>query len=246
MFAGFLGKKEKEKKIKEKKSAVSIVREYLESLVIALIFALIVKCSVVEAYKIPSGSMEDTLLVGDFLLANKFIYGAKVPLLPVHLPAFREPKSGDIVIFKYPRDPNVNYIKRCVAVEGQTVEIRDKILYVDGKKFPDPIWAKYTDNNPNSPTRDIRDNFGPYTVPKGHLFMMGDNRDNSADSRYWGPLPRELVLGKAMIIHWSWAEDPNAPVISGRNPLSLPKNIGYNIIHFTDRVRWNRLLSVIR
>lgn len=246
MFAGFLGKKEKEKKVKEKKSALSIAREYLESLVIALIFALIVKCSVVEAYKIPSGSMEDTLLVGDFLLANKFIYGAKVPLIPVHLPAFREPKPGDIVIFKYPRDPNVNYIKRCVAVEGQTVEIRDKVLYVDGKKYPDPTWAKYTDNNPNSPARDIRDNFGPYTVPKGHLFMMGDNRDNSADSRYWGPLPRELVLGKAMIIHWSWAEDPNAPIISGRNPLSLPKNIGYNIIHFPDRVRWNRLLSVIR
>jgi signal peptidase I len=238
--------KKKEKKKKAKKSAFSVAREYLESLVIALIFALIVKCSVVEAYKIPSGSMEDTLLIGDFLLANKFIYGAKVPLLPVHLPAIREPKAGDIVIFKYPRDPSVNYIKRCVAVEGQTVEIKDKVVYIDGKKIPDPALAKYTDKNPNSSRRDVRDNFGPYKVPKGHLFVMGDNRDNSADSRYWGPLPRELVLGKAMIIHWSWAQDPDAPVVTGHDPLSIPKNIGYNILHFPNRVRWNRLLTTIR
>ncbi len=246
MFGVPTTSKQKETLKKGKKSAVSVIREYLESLVIALIFALIVKCSVVEAYKIPSGSMEDTLLVGDFLLANKFIYGSKIPLLPVHLPAIREPKAGDIVIFKYPRDPDVNYIKRCVATEGQTVEVRDKVLYVDGKRFPDPPLVKYTDKDLNSPGRDIRDNFGPYTVPPGHLFMMGDNRDNSADSRYWGPLPRELVLGKAMIIHWSWSQDPNAPVVSARDPLSIPKNIGYNIVHFPGRVRWNRLLSVLR
>ncbi len=246
MFAVLSQSREKGKKKREKKPAVSVIREYLESLVIALVFALIVKCSVVEAYKIPSGSMEDTLLVGDFLLANKFIYGAKIPLLPVHLPAIREPKPGDIVIFKYPRDPDVNYIKRCVATEGQTVEIRDKVLYVDGERFPDQPLVKYTDQNPNSPARDIRDNFGPYKVPPGHLFMMGDNRDNSADSRYWGPLPRELVLGKAMIIHWSWAEDPNAPAVSGRNPLSIPENVVYNIVHFPQRVRWNRLITVIR
>jgi signal peptidase I len=237
--------KQKDKK-REKKSAVSVAREYLESLVIALVFALVVKCSVVEAYKIPSGSMEDTLLVGDFLLANKFIYGSKVPLLPVHLPAIREPKPGDIVIFKYPRDPSVNYIKRCVATEGQTVEIRDKVLYVDGKRFPDPTLVKYTDHNPNSPPRDVRDNFGPYKVPAGHLFMMGDNRDNSADSRYWGPLPRELVLGKAMIIHWSWADDSKAPLVTARHPLSILENLGYNIIHFPSRVRWNRLLTVLK
>ena len=238
--------KKKEKKVRQKKTAVSVIREYLESLVIALIFALIVKCSVVEAYKIPSGSMEDTLLVGDFLLANQFIYGAKVPLIPVHLPAIREPKQGDIVIFKYPRDPDVNYIKRCVAVEGQTVEVRDKVLYVDQERFPDQPLVKYTDKSPGSPGRDVRDNFGPYKVPKGHLFVMGDNRDNSADSRYWGPLPRDLVLGKAMIIHWSWAQDPKAPMVSRRDPLSIPKNVGYNILHLPQRVRWNRLLSVIR
>ena len=239
-------KRKKEKIDRRKKSALTVLREYIESFGIALILALIIKCSVVEAYKIPSGSMEDTLLIGDFLLANKFIYGAKIPLLPVHLPALREPKPGDIVIFKYPRNPKVNYIKRCVAVEGQTVQIKDKVLYIDGKRVPDPSLVKYTDPGTRSPRRDPRDNFGPYKVPEGHLFMMGDNRDNSADSRYWGPLPRELVLGKAMIIHWSWAPDPNAPIVSANDLLSIPKNIGYNIIHLPNRVRWNRLISVIK
>jgi len=241
-------KKKKEKTKKEKKSALTVLREYIESFGIALILALIIKCSVVEAYKIPSGSMEDTLLVGDFLLANKFIYGSRVPIpfTDIHLPALREPKPGDIVIFKYPKNTKVNYIKRCVAVEGQTVEIRNKVLYVDGKRVTDPPLAKYTNPGARSPGREPRDNFGPYKVPKGHLFMMGDNRDNSADSRYWGSLPRELVLGKAMLIHWSWAPDPNAPMITRRDLLSIPKNIGYNILHFPNRVRWSRLVSVIK
>lgn len=238
-------KKKPQAKKKEKKSALTVIREYVESFAIALIFALIVKCSVVEAYKIPSGSMEDTLLIGDFLLANKFIYGSKVPLLPVHLPAIRDPKPGDIVIFKFPGDPKVNYIKRCVAMEGQTVEIKNKILYVDGKRVEDPSLAKFTDPKTRSPGRDVRDNYGPVKVPKGHLFMMGDNRDNSSDSRFWGFLPRELVLGKAMIIHWSWAPDPNAPAVSSRNILSLPHNVGYNILHLPQRVRWGRLLTTI-
>jgi signal peptidase I len=241
----FARKKSKPKK--KQKTALYVLKEYLESFAIALIFALIVKCSVVEAYKIPSGSMEDTLLVGDFLLANKFIYGAKLPIpfTNIHLPALRDPKPGDIVIFKYPRNPKVNYIKRCVAVEGQTVEIKDKILYVDGKKFPNPPLSKYTDPRTRPQGRDPRDNFGPYKIPKGHLFMMGDNRDNSADSRYWGTLPRELVMGKAMIIHWSWSPDPQAPAVRGSDPLSIPKNIGYNVLHFPNRVRWNRLFTTI-
>jgi len=229
-----------------KKKRKSVLREYVESFAVALILALIIKCSVVEAYKIPSGSMEDTLLIGDFLLANKFIYGAKVPLLPLRLPALAEPKPGDIVIFKYPRNPKVNYIKRCVAVEGQTIEIKDKVLYVDGKRVQDPLLGKHTNPHIRPKGRDPRDNFGPYKVPKGHLFMMGDNRDNSADSRYWGALPRELVLGKAMIIHWSWAPDSNAPELTSQDLLSLPKNIVYNIVHFPKRVRWNRIGDIIR
>jgi signal peptidase I len=221
----------------------SILREYVESFAIALVLALIVKCSVVEAYKIPSSSMEDTLLVGDFLLANKFIYGSKVPLIPAHLPALAEPKPGDIVIFKYPLNPKVNYIKRCVATEGQIVEIKNKILYVDGKKVSDPLNGKYTDPRVRNGNRD---NYGPYRVPQGYIFVMGDNRDNSSDSRFWGPLDRSLVLGKAMIIHWSWKPDPNSPGFVWYNPISILEWTGYNIIHFPWRVRWNRVGDIIR
>ena len=236
-------KKTKTKKEIKKKS---ILREYIEAFVMALILALIIKCSVVEAYKIPSSSMEDTLLIGDFLLANKFIYGSKIPLIPAHLPALREPKPGDIVIFKYPRDPKVNYIKRCVAVEGQVVEIRDKVLYVEGKVSPDSPNLKHTDPNIYPAGAGYRDNFGPYRVPEDFLFVMGDNRDNSSDSRFWGPLERKYILGQAMIIHWSWAPDSQAPVISRYNPLTILESIGYNLIHFFQRVRWTRIGNLIK
>ena len=199
-----LFKKTKTKKKKEKKTFTETVWEYTQSLGIALILALIIKTSIVEAYKIPSGSMEDTLLVGDFLLANKFIYGMKLPIpfTDIHLPALAEPKPGDVIIFKYPKNPKLNYIKRCVATEGQVVEIRDKVVLIDGKPFEGPLLMKHTDRNiyPMGIMR-IRDNMPPRRVPKGYLFMMGDNRDNSADSRFWGFLNRELVLGKAMVTH---------------------------------------------
>ena len=239
----FFKKKKEEKELKKRKK--SIIREYVESFIIALILALIVKYSIVEAYKIPSGSMEDTLLVGDFLLANKFIYGSRIPLINYRLPAIKEPKQGDVVIFKYPQNPKVNYIKRCIATEGQVVEIKNKVIYVDGKVFPNPPVSKFTDRNSEPAQFSPRDNFGPYKVPQGYLFVMGDNRDNSYDSRFWGPLERELVLGKAMIIHWSWAPDENAPDISKDDILSIPKNIGYNIIHFFQRVRWKRIGDLI-
>lgn len=228
---------------RKKERKKSVLREYVESFAIALVLALIIKCSVVEAYKIPSSSMEDTLLVGDFLLANKFIYGSKIPLIPAHLPALAEPKPGDIVIFKYPLNPKVNYIKRCVATEGQIVEIRNKVLYVDRKRFPDPSEGKHTDPRIQMGNRD---NYGPYRVPKGYIFVMGDNRDNSSDSRFWGPLDRRLVLGKAMIIHWSWKPDPVSPQFLWYNPISILKWAGYNLVHFPWRVRWNRLGDILR
>jgi len=238
----FFSKKEKPKKKK------SILREYIESFAIALILALMIKASVVEAYKIPSGSMEDTLLIGDFLLANKFIYGSRIPIpfTNIHLPALREPKPGDIVIFKYPQDLKVNYIKRCVAVAGDTVLIKDKVLYVNGREFPGPANAKFTDRTILPSGMGYRDNFGPYVVPRGKLFVMGDNRDNSFDSRFWGSLDRKLVLGNAMIIHYSWEPDLNAPEVRGDDILSIPKNILYNIIHFPQRVRWNRIGHIIK
>ena len=179
----------------------SIIREYTEIIVLAVALALFVRTFFIQAFRIPSESMEDTLLVGDFLFANKLLYGPKLPLVDLRLPAIRDPKPGDIIIFKYPNDPKVDYIKRCVAVEGQTVELVDNKLFVDSV-MQDEEFTKYVFGS--RPDR----RFGPFTVPEGHIFMMGDNRDNSADSRAWGPLDKRLISGKAMFIYFSW--NPNA------------------------------------
>jgi signal peptidase I len=175
----------------------SVIREYSEIIVLAVGLALFVRTFFVQAFRIPSESMEDTLLVGDFLFANKLLYGPKLPMVDVRLPAIRDPKPGDIIIFKYPGDEKIDYIKRCVAVEGQSVELVDNHLYVDGI-LQDEDYTKYVFGS--RPER----HFGPFEVPEGHIFMMGDNRDNSADSRAWGPLDKRLITGKAMFIYFSW------------------------------------------
>jgi signal peptidase I len=226
-----------------------LIWENLKAFLIAIVLAVIIKTSIVEAYKIPSSSMEDTLLIGDFLIANKFVYGARIPLLDWRLPAIREPKQGDVIIFKWPGDGVTNYIKRCVATPGQTVEIKDKVLYVDGRVFPNPPFSKFTDMQIKprpTPGGDSRDNWGPYVVPKDYYFMMGDNRDNSYDSRFWGPVPRDNILGEAMIIHWSWGPDTNSPSVTPDDFLSVPRLFLYNAFHFGERVRWGRLLNIIR
>ncbi len=226
--------------------ASSGIFEYAKSLGIALVLAFLIKTSIVEAYKIPSSSMEDTLLVGDFLLANKFVYGARIPLFGWRLPAIKNPEQGDVVIFKVPTDRTTNYIKRCVATEGQVIEIIDKKLYVDGELFPDPPHSKYTDPAIDPPGRENRDNFQKFRVPPNHIFVMGDNRDNSWDSRFWGTVPLDLVLGEALIIHWSWEHDVNAPEIKLADLSSIPRSVAYNIAHFFQRVRWSRLGDVVR
>jgi len=175
----------------------SVFREYAEIIVLAVGLALFVRTFFVQAFRIPSESMEDTLLVGDFLFANKLVYGPKLPLINVRLPGIRGPKPGDIIIFKYPNDPKIDYIKRCVALEGQTVELIDNQLYVDGVLQEEPFTKYVFGSRPDR-------HFGPFTVPPGHCFMMGDNRDNSADSRAWGPLDKKLITGKAIFIYFSW------------------------------------------
>lgn len=239
----------------EKTKNPDTVWDNFKQILFAVVLALLIKTSIVEAYKIPSQSMEDTLLVGDFLLANKFIYGARVPLVNWRFPAIREPEPGDVVIFIFPGDGVTKYIKRCVAVGGDTVVVKDKKLFVNGEAFPDEAFAKYIDTAPNGqpliqPRRpgglDSRDNFGPYVVPKDCFFMMGDSRDNSYDSRYWGAVHKELILGEAMVIHWSWeeAEHPS-PDVSVSDPLSVPRLFLYNTVHFFQKVRWSRLFNTI-
>ncbi len=173
----------------------SKLREWFEIVVTALVLALIVRQFIIQSYHIPSGSMENTLLPGDFLFANKFIYGAKVPFVNAFMPKIRDPKPGDIVIFKVPEDRKTDYIKRCIAVGGQTVELRGKRLFIDGVEKLEP-YAFY------DPTLAER-NFGPYTVPKGTILCFGDNRNNSYDSRFWGPVDRSLLRGEALFLYFS-------------------------------------------
>lgn len=174
----------------------SKLREYVEIVGTAVLLALVVRALIIQSYHIPSESMEDTLLKGDFLFANKFLYGAKIPFVDARLPKVRDPKPGDIIIFKFPGDGKTDYIKRCIAVEGQTVELRGTRLFVDGVEKSEP-YAKYIFGD--VPRRD----FGPYTVPKGHVLAFGDNRDNSYDSRYWGPVNKKFLRGKALFLYFS-------------------------------------------
>ncbi len=173
----------------------------------ALIVALLIKTFIIEATTVPTGSMEDTILPGDFLFINKFIYGATVPFINKKLPSLRKPRRGDIVVFKYPVDPSLNFVKRCVAVGGDTVQVINKNLYINGKFVPLPRYGKHSDNRIYPAEVTPRDNFGPFVVPANHYFMMGDNRDNSNDSRFWGPVPDSLIRGEALIIYWSWNKE---------------------------------------
>jgi len=323
-------KNRREKKRKKREaSKKNIVREYVEAILVALVAALILRILVVQAFRIPTGSMKDTLLIGDFLLVNKFIYGVRtpdhIPLLDINipyfrLPAFKDPKPGDIVVFKFPLDTKLDYIKRCMAVAGQTIELRDGFVFVDGKpegksefvkRDYDPAEGEYilyfkimkengktytirqyentrylsTNFGPvetkdgrsiemrggeifidGEPGQNVRildkiyksekkqylveyqafdkdgnsikfaryedvhrrtEGFGPLKVPEGHLFVMGDNRNNSSDSRVWGVLPRENIVGQALIIYFSW--DSQVPLYK---------------IH--KRIRFTRIANLIR
>ena len=195
----------------------SVIREYVEAIVLAAILTIVIRGLVIQAFRIPSGSMEDTLLVGDYLFVNKMVYGSEIDigfsgnrLVYYRFPKIRDPKPGDVIVFRYPDDPSRDLIKRCVAVAGQTVEIRDKVLYVDGVAREEP-YAMHKDPRVLPGETSPRDNFGPFVVPQGHLFMLGDNRDNSHDSRFWGALPRSLVKGKSMFLYWSWDEERSLP-----------------------------------
>ena len=181
----------------------STFREYAEAIIVALALALFIRTFVVQAFKIPSGSMEPTLQIGDHILVNKFIYGVKIPLTTIQLFPLEKPQRGDVLVFIYPLDPSKDFIKRVVAVEGDTVKMVSKKLYINGIEVPDP-HAVYTEESAFSGEVQKRDNFGPVTVPKEALFVLGDNRDRSLDSRFWGFVPLEDVRGKAFIIYWSW------------------------------------------
>jgi signal peptidase I len=192
-----------------KRKPTSKIREYLEAIVVAVLIALFIRTFIIQAYKIPSRSMVPTLLVGDHLLVNKFIYGVKIPYFRKTIIPVTDPKRGDIVVFIYPNDRSKDFIKRVIGVEGDVIEIKNKKIFLNGSKYTDQFGI-YSDSTIYPGTVQPRDNFGPITVPPKSLFVMGDNRDESADSRYWGFVDLKDMEGKAFIIYWSWNhEDQN-------------------------------------
>jgi signal peptidase I len=186
----------------ERAEKPSALREYAEALVMAVVLALFIRTFVVQAFKIPSGSMLPTLQIGDHLLVNKFLYGIRIPIVGKRILALREPERDDVIVFIYPQDPSKDFIKRVKGLPGETIEIRNKVLYVNGEAVEDPnaYYEKTTERLARAP----RDDFGPFVVPQGTVFVMGDNRDHSHDSRFWGTVPIDDILGKAFVLYWSW------------------------------------------
>ena len=194
----------------------STAREYFESICVAVILALFVRTFVVQAFKIPTGSMGNNLLIGDHLLVNKFAYaptltGVEKAVLPIDTI-----RRGGILVFKYPEDPERDFIKRVIALPGETIELKKKRVYINGTRLDEP-YVRYLSppDEEDGDQFDVRVQYGPVTVPAGHLFMMGDNRDNSQDSRYWGFLPQEYVKGKALFIYFSFGEGGLTDLVSG-------------------------------
>jgi len=190
------------------KSSRRMFQEYCEAFVVAVILAILIRAIFVQAFKIPSGSMENTLLIGDHILVNKLVYGIRIPFTDARWPHFSEPKRGDVIVFVYPEDRTKDFIKRVVGVGGDIVEIRNKKVFVNGKEEQAP-YARHTTNVILPGDISPRDNLGPIKVPKGYLFVMGDNRDQSHDSRWWGFVPLEDVKGKAFLIYYSADDFPS-------------------------------------
>ena len=205
--------------------------------VIAVGSAGMIAALFLDGFRIPSRSMEDTLLYGDFLLIEKISYGVEIPFTNIRLPAVRAPRSGDVVIFRSP-DSNRLYAKRCVAVGGQRIEVRRKVLYVDGVRLQDPPFSKYLDSRVYEASKTPRDNMGPIDVPEGHLFLVGDNRDNSRDSRHWGYLPNELAIGRALLVCWS-------SEVGARGDENSRVSLFDSVRLLPWRVRWSRLGEVV-
>ena len=188
---------------KKNKNSLQIISEYIQALVAAVILAVLIRGFVYEPFKIPSESMVPTLLVGDHIFVARYKYGLRVPFTKIWLKEFDGPKRGDVMVFSYPEDEDVDFIKRVVGVPGDVVEVRDKDVYVNDA-LADTSHIQHTDPTVHL---DRRDNFGPVTVPGDSYFVMGDNRDQSLDSRFWGFVKENKIRGKAFLIYWSWNSD---------------------------------------
>ncbi|MBI2997881.1 MAG: signal peptidase I [Deltaproteobacteria bacterium] len=201
-----LGNKTKEESLalmEARKKEKSTFREYVEAIGMALLLALFIRTFIVQAFKIPSGSMIPTLQIGDHILVNKLSYGVRIPFWGHYLWQYREPRPGDVIVFVFPEDRSKDFIKRVVAVGEDTVEIKGKKVFVNGQPLEDP-HAYFEGDGAQGLGLQIRDDYGPKRVPENHIFVMGDNRDRSYDSRFWGFVDLQEIKGKALIIYWSW------------------------------------------
>ncbi|HYR91550.1 MAG TPA: signal peptidase I [Terriglobia bacterium] len=245
----------------------STIREYFESLVITVILALFGTTFIVQAFKIPTPSMEDNLLVGDHLLVNKFVFGARGSFLDPVLP-FKDIKRGDVIVFRYPKDLSKHYVKRAIGLPGDRIKIADKQVFVNDVALNEPYKihkspaGSYADPfrdyfppkpHPGRIYRGVDDDpywyeeyvkDGEIVVPAGHYFAMGDNRDNSADSRYWGFVPRELIVGKGLIIYWSYETDSDE--YRRTDVEDRVQQITDLFTNFFRKTRWSRTLKIIR
>lgn len=207
----------------EKTRSKSVIREYAEAIIVAILLALVIRAFVIQAFKIPSGSMKPTLLIGDHILVSKFTYGIKIPFTNKELVNFGSPERGDIVVFEYPVDPSKDFIKRVIGLPGDTVKIQNKQVYVNDQLVEAP-YAVHSDDKILPASVSPRDNMGPIVVPPHHLFVMGDNRDESYDGRFWKFVDIDALKGKAFIIYWSWNRDGS---------FTLNSDDSY--------IRWNRI-----
>ena len=228
----------------------STVREYFESIVIAVILALFVRTFVVQAFKIPTSSMENNLLIGDHLLVNKFVFAPTASRLARALLPMGTIHRGDVIVFKYPVDPSRDFIKRVIGLPGETLEVKDKKVSINGQPLDEP-YAHYLEVSPSSPAElhevtssDVLTNFGPVTVPPDKYFMMGDNRDNSADSRFWGFLRHDFIKGKAVVIYWSY--EGEGEDLQNEGAGATLERLASVFVHFFTRTRWDRMLHQIR
>jgi signal peptidase I len=223
----------------------STLREYFETIVIAVILSLFVRTWVVQAFKIPTGSMENNLLIGDHLLVNKFVFAPTPSALEHALLPVRDIRRGDIVVFKYPEQPERDFIKRVIGLPGETIELRNKKVYVNGNPLDEPYihFLEPSHEDAEVTSFDVRERYAPVTVPPDQYFVMGDNRDNSQDSRYWGFLPRHYIKGKALLIYWSYEGADERTAGDGIGG-TLKRGLSV-VTNFFTGTRWERLFKQI-
>ena len=210
-----------------------VLRDYAETILICVIFVVFTRAFIFQQSKIPSGSMEDTLLIGDYIMVNRYVYSPAETAWEKALLPVRDVRRGDIIVFKFPEEPETDYIKRVIGLPGDKLEIRRGIVYANGQRVDDPYVKE---------AYRLPDNYPEFTVPEGNYWVMGDHRDRSSDSRVWGTVPRELIKGRALLIWWSYTEGPNDINLRGMDQL---KAIGSKIAHLFTRSRWSRCFTLI-